>query len=76
MDDSDDLTDSTAGGTNLPESQHPDIEREGSDVLPRALSAAVDSIDDLEHAPLVEHIERFQQIHSGLQDALSSIEGV
>jgi hypothetical protein len=38
--------------------------------------AAVDGLDDRQDAPLTEHIERYQQIHAGLQDALNGIEGV
>ncbi len=47
-----------------------------ADVLAPDLRAAVSSLPDLEQAPLTDHIERYQQIHSGLQDALSGIEGV
>jgi hypothetical protein len=47
-----------------------------SDALAPELRAAADSLADLDEAPLTEHIERYQQIHRGLQDALSGIEGV
>jgi hypothetical protein len=40
------------------------------------LRAAVASLGELDDAPLTEHIERYTQIHAGLQDALSGIEGV
>jgi hypothetical protein len=45
-------------------------------VLDPALLTAVASLTGLGPAPLVEHIERYQQIHAGLQDALSGIEDV
>ena len=44
--------------------------------LPEGLRAATQSLDELVDAPLSEHVERYQQIHTGLQDALSGIEGV
>ena len=44
--------------------------------LPREVTAAVASLAGLDQAPLQQHIERYQQIHAGLQDALSGIEGV
>jgi hypothetical protein len=56
--------------------QPPAREADGSVRLPSTLIAAVNSLDDLEAAPLSEHIERYQLIHSGLQDVLSGIEGV
>ncbi len=44
--------------------------------LPAELSAAVASLADLDALPLAEHLERYQLIHTGLQDALRGIEGV
>ena len=62
--------DETAPGlTVAPASGH-------ASTLSSQVTAAVASLTGLDQAPLQEHIERYQQIHSGLQDALSGIEGV
>jgi hypothetical protein len=49
---------------------------EVADVLPGELRQALASLDDLDDLPVSEHVERYQQIHAGLQSALSDIEGV
>lgn len=32
-------------------------------------------LDDIEHRPLAEHAERYDQVHAELQSALSDIDG-
>jgi len=44
--------------------------------LPAELEASLDSLDSLDELAVSEHIDRYQSIHSGLQDVLSGIEGV
>jgi hypothetical protein len=46
------------------------------DALPADLRDALGSLDELRDLPLTEHVDRYQRIHSGLQSALSDIEGV
>jgi hypothetical protein len=46
------------------------------DALPVGVRDALGSLDGLSDLELTEHVERYQHIHSGLQTALSDIEGV
>ena len=58
------------------ENVHPFEEREAADALPADVQSALSSLDELSTLPLTDHVERYQQIHSGLQSALSDIEDV
>lgn len=50
---------------------------EGQTVDPReAIDDAVTALDDLEHLPPGEHVERFETVHTALSVALSSIDKV
>lgn len=40
------------------------------------LRAAVESLDDLDELPVGEHVAYFDVLHTALQDALASIDGV
>ncbi|SFQ73428.1 hypothetical protein SAMN05421810_11573 [Amycolatopsis arida] len=47
------------------------------DIDPRAgIDDAVAALDDLDELPLVEHVERFDAVHTELTVALSSIDKV
>ena len=76
MSDIDDLSDSTASLPTVGNAANTSATAPAAGVLPATVRSAVASLADLEQAPLTEHIERYQQVHTGLQDALSGIEGV
>jgi hypothetical protein len=41
----------------------------------RVRSQLAAQLEDIEHRPLAEHAERYDQVHSELQTALSDIDG-
>jgi hypothetical protein len=76
MNDTDDLSDSTASAHMPQAGTGTSVTAPPAGVLPAAVRSAVASLTELDSVALTEHIERYQQVHAGLQDALSGIEGV
>lgn len=67
----------TAAQPPVPQAPHPPRQLpDDPEQVARELTSAAAALGDLKSTPVAEHVARYDEVHTALQDALASIDGV